>query len=196
MSTTSPSSEQPSSTTLSQTPPSLRSLHYTLLIATPLLILLPPRKLDLYTFSLSGLFVYSAQELAFGEARRAANTRAGSTGVMGALGRTDVDSTSAQTNVVPLPGVDPSTSPRELLRESSSVPQRQTQGEERESEGGITAMARKLWMGGEEAGWQERRIREEKERLEQGEGYWDLIVGQVWEAFGRDRETGEKEGKE
>ena len=33
-------------------------------------MLLPPRKLDLYTFSLAGAWVVSAEELSFGSARR------------------------------------------------------------------------------------------------------------------------------
>ena len=38
-------------------------------------------------------------------------------------------------------------------------------------------------MGGETEGWKERRLKEEQEKLDQGEGYWDMIVDQVWEVW-------------
>ncbi len=67
--------------------------------------------------------------------------------------------------------------------------------EKREEEiGGIKGMARKLWMGKETDGWKERRIRREREVLEQedGDGYAGLIGESLLEAFGG-REKGEQE---
>jgi len=175
----------PSITNPSTTTPPLRPLYLALALTCPLLIALPPRKLDFYTFTLSGLFVFSAQELAFGDARRAATQRAGSTGVMGVLGRGDVDADGKGGGTVPLPGVEAGVGPAELLRRKEG----RGKGE------GVVGMAKDLWMGDEEAGWKERRVAEERERLEGGEGYWDLILGQVREAFGRDRSTGERVGE-
>ena len=59
-------------------------------------------------------------------------------------------------------------------------------------EGGVLAQAERLWMGGEAAGWKERRLREEQEALAEGKGYWDLIAEQVWEVWnwGRKDEDG------
>jgi len=177
----------PSITNPSTTTPPLRPLYLALALTCPLLIALPPRKLDFYTFTLSGLFVFSAQELAFGDARRAATQRAGSTGVMGVLGRAEVDADADAKGggTVALPGVEAGMGPAELLRRKEG----RGKGE------GVLGMAKDLWMGDEEAGWKERRVAEERERLEGGEGYWDLILGQVREAFGRDRSTGERVGE-
>lgn len=72
-------------------------------------------------------------------------------------------------------------------------------GEGGEGEGqGITGMARRLWMGDESPGWQRRRMEKEREDLEAGKSYGDIIMEQVREVFpafgGRKRgEGGEEE---
>ncbi|KAK4228252.1 hypothetical protein QBC38DRAFT_475686 [Podospora fimiseda] len=43
---------------------------------------------------------------------------------------------------------------------------------------------KKLWMGDEKEGWQQRRLEEEKKALESGKGYGDLIWEQVLDVFG------------
>ncbi|KAK3172767.1 hypothetical protein OEA41_006091 [Lepraria neglecta] len=178
-----PSTSCPSSTNSpTSTPPAnpsplpLRPIFLTLLLACPLLVLLPPRKLDLYTFSLSGAWVYSAEELAFGQARR---QRTGNTGVMGILGKAQVDETSG-------------------AREERLLPGDRGGGEKREDDiEGLKGMAKKIWMGDERHGWQKRRLEKEKEELEAGKGYGDIIMEQVKEVFpgfgGRRKEDGEDE---
>jgi len=71
-------------------------------------------------------------------------------------------------------------------------------GEEGQGEGGVKGMLKKAWMGGEKEGWQGRRIRKEREELEGGKGYGDIILGQVREVFpgfGGKREEREEEGE-
>lgn len=58
----------------------------------------------------------------------------------------------------------------------------QVQNEETE-DGGVRGLFRKLWMGDEKAGWQKRRLEREKEELESGKGYGDMIMEQVREVF-------------
>lgn len=41
----------------------------------------------------------------------------------------------------------------------------------------------RLWMGTEDEGWKERRLREEREALEEGRGYGGLIMDQIWEVW-------------
>ncbi|KAL2148832.1 hypothetical protein VTH82DRAFT_1979 [Thermothelomyces myriococcoides] len=41
----------------------------------------------------------------------------------------------------------------------------------------------RLWMGGEEEGWKEKRLEEERKAIESGKGYGDLIVEQVMEVW-------------
>lgn len=42
----------------------------------------------------------------------------------------------------------------------------------------------RLWMGSEKDNWREERAKKDKEALEEGKGYGDLIVDQVKEVFG------------
>ncbi|TPX09661.1 uncharacterized protein E0L32_009134 [Thyridium curvatum] len=46
---------------------------------------------------------------------------------------------------------------------------------EEEKQGALT----KLWMGGEKPGWKEARLAKEREAIEDGRGYWGLIVEQI-----------------
>ncbi|KAK3359803.1 hypothetical protein B0T25DRAFT_601078 [Lasiosphaeria hispida] len=46
----------------------------------------------------------------------------------------------------------------------------------------------RLWLGDEEEGWQKRRLEKEKEALESGKSYWDLIVEQMAEVWGSKKE--------
>lgn len=147
------------------TPTPLRPLFYTLLIACPLLIILPPRKLDLYTFTLTGAWVFSFNGLAFGR------TRTGNTGVFGTA---QVDAASGE---------------------------RERSGLEVGNGEGVKGLARKIWMGDERPGWQRRRLEREREELEAGKGYGDIIMEQVREVFpgfggGRRGEDGEGEKEE
>ncbi|AEO56139.1 hypothetical protein MYCTH_2300706 [Thermothelomyces thermophilus ATCC 42464] len=57
----------------------------------------------------------------------------------------------------------------------------------------------RLWMGGEEEGWKERRLEEERRAIESGKGYGDLIADQVTEVWrgksGAADGNGGKDGK-
>ncbi|KAK0652882.1 hypothetical protein B0T16DRAFT_107012 [Cercophora newfieldiana] len=66
------------------------------------------------------------------------------------------------------------------------------------SERGFVA---RLWMGGEEEGWERKRLEEERRALESGKGYWDLITEQISEVWngkcGKEKKEGEgKKGEE
>ncbi|KAH6626093.1 hypothetical protein B0J18DRAFT_476734 [Chaetomium sp. MPI-SDFR-AT-0129] len=53
----------------------------------------------------------------------------------------------------------------------------------------------RVWMGGEKDGWQEKRLEEERQALESGKGYGDLIVEQVKEVWnGEGKKGGEDKG--
>lgn len=72
--------------------------------------------------------------------------------------------------------------------------------EEGNDDGGVKGLIHKIWLGDEKAGWQKRRLEREREELENGKGYGDLIMEQVREVFpgfggGRGRgEEGDEEG--
>lgn len=62
--------------------------------------------------------------------------------------------------------------------------------------GGVKAMAKKLWMGNETVGWEERRVAREREVLDEGGGvgYGELIGESIMDVLGGKRKE-EEEGK-
>lgn len=56
--------------------------------------------------------------------------------------------------------------------------------------------AKEIWMGGETEGWKERRLREEQEKLAQGETYGSMIADQIWEVWNwREKKSEGAEGQ-
>ena len=71
-------------------------------------------------------------------------------------------------------------------------------GKDGEGEG-VKGLAKKLWMGDERPGWQKRRLEKEREELESGKSYGDIIMDQVREVFpgfGGGRREEDEEGEE
>ncbi|KAA6410629.1 MAG: hypothetical protein FRX48_06051 [Lasallia pustulata] len=171
------------------------TLSLSLLIACPLLLLLPPRKLDLYTFSLSTAWLVSANHVVGERSGR---------GILGNLGETrwvrgDVGKerearggVAAQKKIErPTGGADGDTA---TGRHAGS---RSGKKEEEEEEGGMAGLTKRLWMGGEKEGWKERRVREEREGLSEGKGYAGLILDQIREVgrWGKGGDEGKEDGK-
>jgi hypothetical protein len=135
------------------------------LIVAPVLILLPPRKLDLYTFVLSGAFVASAGHLY--QHRRLAHLEKGSF----------LLPAKAQQVKAQIARQKEREQEHRLLEEPDSA------SSQRKSGSLLEEKAKEIWMGGETEGWKERRLREERERLAKGEGYGDMIMDQIWEVW-------------
>ncbi|CAN8095344.1 unnamed protein product [Discula destructiva] len=97
---------------------------------------------------------------------------------------------------------------RERERREALLPEaeRARLREEREAkERASRGVLERLWMGTEKEGWKEERARKEREALQEGKGYGDLIVEQVKEVFsspskpgeeGEKKEGGKKDGEE
>ncbi|KAF2502233.1 hypothetical protein BU16DRAFT_611922 [Lophium mytilinum] len=147
-----------------------RTLSYTLLLACPAIAALPPRKLDLYTFGLGAVWVASASHIT--------HQRTGQ-GIW----------RNVASRVGP-PAALPTERAREVKREleerrvalrgnTPAYPPTQDKGKVIEERG----VLERVWMGQEEEGWKEKRLREEREALEEGRGYGDLILEQVWEVW-------------
>jgi hypothetical protein len=138
-----------------------RFLHSSTLAAcvlAPVLIALPPRKLDLYTFFLSGAFIASVDYQA--------RERAG-LGIMGYASRRFVPREQSR-----LPGQDDANLVREssrLLEEPSPRPVQTSTLQRRAQED-----------------WKQQRLKEEQEKLDRGEGYWSMIVDQVWHVWNQE----------
>ena len=56
----------------------------------------------------------------------------------------------------------------------------------------LEAKAKELWLGGETEGWKERRLKEEQEKIDNGEGYGGMIMDQIWEVWNWGEKKGEK----
>lgn len=132
-----------------------------LLVTCPILIALPPRKLDFYTFGLSTFWLLSLNQITTERSGRSIlqhiNTRKPSI-------------------VQELPSEKARDLQERLKREKLLRAQPSGQGSER-------GLVDKLWMGQEQEGWREKRIKEEQEALEEGRGYGGLIMDQIWEVW-------------
>ncbi|KAL8999837.1 MAG: hypothetical protein Q9169_001377 [Polycauliona sp. 2 TL-2023] len=173
---TSPS--HPSSTI--PTPP-FRPIFLTLLVACPLLAVLPPRKLDLYTFMLGAAWVVSAEELTLGSSRLQPQQRIKQQ--MQQQQPSASQPQDADQQSVPLAAQSQLS---HEIRNSASAPEdlKRRLKERGGEETGVVGLARRLWYGSEREDWKEKRIREEKEALEEGRGYGGLIGDAVREVFG------------
>lgn len=139
-------------------------------ILFPTIALLPPRKLDLYTFSLAIGFYLSADHVS--------NSY---------YGRGLIE------QLTPRWGFE---LPTEKARETQrlfSEQKRLREGQEALREGREevlnkqTGVLHKLWMGEEKEGWKERRLEEERKALEEGKSYTSMILEQVWEVWNWDK---------
>ncbi len=135
----------------------------TTLVVAPVLILLPPRKLDFYTFLLSGACVASAGHLIQQRRLRLAEQRSFS---MLSKEQQVREQIARQKE-------------RRLLEESGS----ESVGRKKQGGSLLEEKAKEIWMGGETEGWKERRLKEERERIANGEGYGDMIMEQIWDVW-------------
>lgn len=150
----------------------------------PAIMLMPPRKLDLYTLSLGIGFYLSADHLAQAHYQRP----------LIALMTPSFGS--------PLPDALPTETARrnaqlaQERREKEAAERARREGvESLGGEKGKRGVLGRLWMGDEEEGWKERRLEEERRALEEGKSYTDIILGQIWEVWNWDKKGG-KDGEE
>ena len=147
------------------------------LIVAPILIAIPPRKLDLYTFFLTGAFVASANQIT--------KERTGA-GLLSQFTMTKLPPRAQEFQE----RMKAEKEQRRLLEEP--VPAEVIRRGNPAGLGKLEEKAREIWMGGETEGWKERRLKEEQEKIAQGEGYGSMIVDQIWDVW----TWGEKKGEE
>jgi hypothetical protein len=158
------------------------------LIVCPIIILLPPRKLDIYTLALlSGTFAggnqLSKEYTGVSMLQRFGNRLESMSGTdlppkakeMQARLREE----KARREEARVGGIEEVRKKGEELAERSRV--------ERER-----GLLEKVWMGSEGDDWKEKRDKREKEALEEGKGYWDLITDQIWEVWNGGKEKVEE----
>lgn len=156
----------------------------TFLIASPVLIALPPRKLDHLTVLLASAFCISANHV----------TRE-------RTGRSIVDRLESKLTTRPaifreLP-TDRAEEIQARLRASREKQIREAKGEELEKlkarEAQEKGIAQRVWMGGESEGWMERRLKEEQKAIDEGKGYGDLIMDHIWDVWNWGKKREEKD---
>ncbi|KAL4807587.1 hypothetical protein BDV18DRAFT_135606 [Aspergillus unguis] len=169
---------------------------YSFLVLSPVLIALPPRKLDHLTVLLAGAFGVSANHITRERTGRSIVER--------------VESRIAR-NSNHRPAQLPSDKAQEMYEKVRAARERRMLEEGVPSEEMERLKARKeqdrgvldrVWMGNEEKGWKERRLAEEQKALEEGKGYGDLIREHIWDVWtwgekdGKDKKGSESEKKE
>lgn len=150
----------------------LHNSSLAMLVIAPILIALPPRKLDMYTFLLAGGFFASANHITkertgAGLLYQLPGARLPPVAVEYQERRRLLDEPPSQSQVH-MPSIQE---------------QLQRRGIEHRKDEGLEKIAKDMWMGGEKEGWKERRLAEEQKKLDEGEGYGSMIVDQIWEVW-------------
>lgn len=131
-----------------------------MLIVAPVLIALPPRKLDFYTFTLGGIFAVSGNQLL--RERKGVEK-------LGLLPGRSMEASvvaASQGRILEEP-VKTAPAVKEIMREARQKP-----------------VVRE--------DWKERRLKEEQEKLDQGEGYGGMIMDQIWDVWNWGEKKAEK----
>ena len=166
-----------------------RTLSYTLLVACPILLVLPPRKLDFYTFSLGTAWVASANHIVRDRSGKGILQQVDAfrwQGLPTEKAR-DVQERLAREKLLRAQpsGQGMEVAGAESLKPSPSDPLAAQSN--RDEDTGIKGIGKKLWMGGQGEGWKEQRLKEEREALANGKGYQGLIMDQIWEVWNWDK---------
>jgi hypothetical protein len=153
------------------------------LIVCPIVILLPPRKLDIYTLALIGGTFFGANQLTYE-----------STG-------SSIVSRQKRWMENMSPGQDLPPKALEMqarlkaekeyrLRQASEMVKGKEEREgkvlqelARKKEEKERGLVEKIWMGSEGDDWKAKRAQREKEALAEGRGYGSLIMDQIWEVW-------------
>jgi hypothetical protein len=172
------------------------------LILCPIIIALPPRKLDVYTLALlTGTFL-GANQLSHEYTGETIIAR-----MQGRVSRMADPSLPEKAREVQArlreerlrrDGVLPATMQKGVDAERErnktgvleEVTRRKEEGEKKER-----GILEKVWMGTEGDDWKAKRDQREKEALEEGKGYGGLIMDQIWEVWnwGKDKAEDVKE---
>ena len=157
------------------------------MIVCPLIIAIPPRKLDIYTIALlSGTFV-GGNQLAQEYTGRSILTRV----------QDRMESISAPK--LPSKALEVQAKLREeramregLVPKGEDVKTVLEEIRKKEQEKKERGLLEKVWMGAEGNDWKEKRDQKEKEALEDGRGYGGLIVDQIWEVWNWGKDQNEE----
>lgn len=178
-------------------------IHYTswaCLISGPILIALPPRKLDLYTFGLLLCTFVGGNEVSRQQTGISMINRIGQrlTRSMSVLPpqALDLQKRAREERERSLHDLEKwrtkngtLDSSQQTTNLSPSLPSHERISKQNSS------FWKNIWMGGEGENWKEERLRREKDALSSGKGYFDLIQEQIQEVWNRNKhEPDDKRG--
>ncbi|CAH0053326.1 unnamed protein product [Clonostachys solani] len=135
-------------------------------VIAPLAMLLPPRKVDLRFFVLVGTFSLSTNYLAYAYT---------GTSIYGRF----------QNRISPLFDVGlpaEAKKTRQLLqehRQREAALKGTQEGSEAQQKSGLAKAVEDVWMGGQDADWQQKRAEEHQKSLEEGKGLYGIIIDQI-----------------
>lgn len=202
MSTPQPPLRQPTQDEIKEVQKYATALHraaiFTIIVA-PLLAALPPRKLDAYTLGLVGLTGFSGNYL-YKESR--------GNSIWHVIGGNEADTIRKEKETAGEGGIFTGGLPTQKAREfqhhlkEMRLQHARAEGkpvpDEDVKKGTIIDQ---VYYGSEKPeGWRERRAREDQEKLDQGKGYGDIIMEQIWDVwnwnYGDKKNTNQLEKKE
>lgn len=171
-----------------ETPDSLQALRqtdyfkfkryaaWTFVIGSPILIALPPRRLNLNTVALASAFAVSANYLYKDKYQNSEDSQ-------------DSRQSRGFSNLFNALPTEKAQEVQAKLRASKEAAVRKENGEEGLEKYQTAkrfedrSLPEKIWMGSETEGWKEKRLREEQKALDEGKGYGDLIMDHIWEVW-------------
>ena len=158
-------------------------------IITPLVMLLPPRRMDVRFFFLAGTFSISTNQLMYEYTGQSIYSRFNSR------------ASSAVSGVFESHLPDKAKETQRLLREQRERDAAATGirlKDQRQQDVGVAKVAKDVWMGGESEGWKEKRAEEHRRGMEDGKGLSDIIIEQIkdvvsesWRRPHKEHDTGE-----
>ncbi|KAJ5122360.1 hypothetical protein N7448_003494 [Penicillium atrosanguineum] len=157
---------------------------YGFLIVAPIIIALPPRRLDLNSVALASAFAFSANYITHERTGRSIVERIESRistrpGIMRELPSGRAEEVQAKLRAA-----------RDAQMQNAAGEELEKMKARQDQEQGVVD---RVWMGGESVGWKERRLREEQKAIEEGKGYGDLIMDHIWDVWNWGRKTEEEE---
>ncbi|KAK3080760.1 hypothetical protein LTS18_013433 [Coniosporium uncinatum] len=177
MSLPQPPTRPPTSSETEQYRTLIRNASWALLIACPLVMALPPRKLNIPTLGLGITWLASADHITYEKTHK-----------------------SIWQHISPFSAANqmPTEKAREYQRAMREKREAEEAAETIEKE---RTLVQKVWMGGEKEDWRRRRAEEDRRKIAEGQGFGSMIMEQIWEVVtwgkgGKEEEGGEgTEGK-
>ncbi|UNI18990.1 hypothetical protein JDV02_005215 [Purpureocillium takamizusanense] len=135
-------------------------------VVTPLVMLLPPRKMDVRFFVLFGTFSLCTNQLAYEYTGQSIYGRFGNR--VGSVFDSGLPDGARRT--------------QQLLREQrereAAEKKRQTELQDKKD-----GLMKDIWMGGEDEDWSKKRAEEHRKSFEEGKGLSDIIMEQVMDVW-------------